>query len=83
MKIASVSSLLMLLLGTAVHQTQATCTIKPLNKAFQGLTVDVYDGLDGVCWDSSSSGSMDYDTCKYYGLSSRNHRHPENYGFTS
>ena len=66
MKSSSMSSLMMsalLLLGTAIHQARADCTIKPLNKAFQGLTVDVYDGLDGVCLDSSSSVVMDYDTC--------------------
>ena len=67
MKVSSMSSLMMstlLLLGTTVHQARADCTIQSLNKAFQGLTVDVYDGLDGVCLDSSSSVVMDYDTCK-------------------
>lgn len=67
MKVSSMSSLMMsalLLLGTAVHQARADCTIQALNEAFQGLTVDVYDGLDGVCLDSSSSAVMDYDTCK-------------------
>ena len=67
MKVASISSLTMstlLHLCMSVHQARATCTIKPLNKAFQGLTVDVYDGQDGVCWATSDSDSMDYDTCK-------------------
>ena len=37
MKVASITSLRMsalIFLGTAVHPTRATCTIKPLNKAF-------------------------------------------------
>ena len=66
MKVASISSLLissLVLFGAAVQQTQAdTCTVWVLNKAYQGLTVDSYDQIDGICLDYYTSTSMDYDT---------------------
>lgn len=60
MKVASLSSssfflsALLVLLGAAVlpYTTKADedCNVNVFNYAYDGLTVNSYDGTDGVCW---------------------------------
>ena len=65
MKVASLSSssfflsALLVLLGAAVlpYTTKADedCTVNVVNYAYDALTVNSYDGTDGVCWAYSYS----------------------------